>query len=60
MVACDAVKDSSAILNTFMKGGGACKDVVHTWNALGVVGGGETCVSHIFARSMLEESVFYT
>ncbi len=41
MIARDAVKDSSTILNTFMEGGGARKDVVHAWNSSRVMGGGK-------------------
>ena len=60
MIARDAVKDSSTILNPFMEGGGARKDVVHAWNSSRVMGGGKACVSCIFVRSVLEESILHT
>ena len=60
MIARNAMKDRSTILNPFMEGGGTGKDVVHAWNSSRMMGGGKACVSCIFVRSVLEESVLHT
>jgi hypothetical protein len=60
MIACNAVKDSSTVMNAFMEKNGAHKDVMHTWNPLGMMGGGKACVSCKFVGSVLKESVFDT
>ena len=60
MIARDSVKGISTILNPFMEGGGTRKDVVHAWNSARMMGGGKACVSCIFVRSVLEESILHT
>ncbi len=59
MIARDAMNDSNTILNPFMEGGGARKDVVHAWNSSRVMGGGKACVSCIFVRAVSEESILH-
>jgi hypothetical protein len=59
MIARDTVNDSNTILNPFMEGGGARKDVMHAWNSLRVMGSGKACVGCIFIGSVLEESVLH-
>jgi hypothetical protein len=60
MVTDNSMKNSSAILNTFVKRDGVCKDVVHALNAMWMVGGGKTCIGCIFFRLVLEKSILYS
>ncbi len=59
VITCNTMQDRGAVLNSFVKGVGTGKDVMHAGKSAWVVGSGETGVSSILVRLVMKECVFY-
>jgi hypothetical protein len=51
------MEDHLAVVNLLMERCGAGKDVVHAWDSVGMVGGGEASIGSVFVMPMMEKSV---
>ena len=49
------MEDHLAVVNLLMERCGAGKDVVHAWDFVGMVGGGEASIGSIFVVPMMEK-----
>ncbi len=54
------MEDHLAVVNLLMERCRAGKDVVHAWDSVGMVGGGEASIGSVFVVPMMEKSVLNT
>jgi hypothetical protein len=57
VITCYSIEDHLAVVNLLMERCGAGKDVVHAWDSMGMVGGGESSIGSVFVVPMMEKSV---
>jgi hypothetical protein len=54
------MEDPLAVVNLLMERCGVGKDVVHAWDSMGMVGGGEASMGSVFVVQMTEKRVLNT